>query len=1593
VFAAEPFQFQFNLILLAVWLASSLAAFGNLPGGGTGTGPDVTLLDNGNGTVTMANGIVSILCTKNSATITQINYTYNNSGTTVTRQLLAGGTDGGQLYWETGGFGSGVFNYSVVANNGDYCEIDLASESTTNGVMDIHFSMLRGSPGFYVAVIWSHRSADVAMTMGETRDNIYAGSIFNWMSVDATRNRLMEVQPGSAATGVFGAPVEVSLWTNGIYQGHYEDKYKYSADMGVQRVWGWGSVGAGGSNVGLWNVSASGEYYTGGPMKRDLMEHIGTTILNMLQSGHYGGGTDASWSGGEVWSKVCGPYFIYCNNVTNTITGTNQAAQLLYQDAQAQAAAEQTAWPYVWFTNANYAAASQRGTVTGQLAINDAYNPNASAANLWVGLVQQPATTDGIYDFQEWMKACQFWVRTDTNGNFAVSNVIAGANYTLYAFGPGAAGTFQSQALSGGSAPNTVDIPAAPFGVTVTAGETNDLGTITWTPTRIGPTVFEIGYPDRTARKFRHGEDWWVGDIGPSPTNPMPVWSKFLEYPFDFPSGPNYTVGQSRWTTDWNFIQPIDTDLSGNYNGSTSTITFDLAQAPAGGSEASLYVALASDYQGAMVVQVNGNDLAGSAGYFPAYSSSGNESDASIREGIHGMFSDNRLNFSGSLLQAGRNTITLNMRKGGYFANHAMYDYVRLELTGYVPPAPADIAAYPGNNCNLIAWPVVPGATSYNVLRSTLSGGGYTTVTNGVTGPVCGSGWNNATCLDTTAVNGTTYYYVVQSVNPAGTSADSPETAGATPSASLPANAPAAPTGLAVGSVAHQRVTLNWSASAGANYYTIQRSTLFDNGGGTSNVLGTIVLANNVTGTSYIDASPTDGSIYGYTVSAAGAGGCSSNSGLVAAVPLPSPPSGPPGNAVVNGGPGQTNYFVHWSPVAGAVGYVVRRSTSASGPWSFVMSITETNWTDYGSSASAQYFYTITAVNAAGAASGSIIAGPPGIPATLGATAGNTEVLLSWAASPGATSYTVVRGTSSGNETTTVATGITANNYLDTGLTNGTTYYYIVQAVGSAVTSGNSPEASAMPSSVGISGLVWTGAAGTAWDTTTTNWVDGLVATTYVDGDLVTFNDSAASGNVVITGAVSPDYVLFANSNLNYVVSATGAGISGTTSLIKSNTGSLTLSSANVYSGGTSLNGGTLILNNATAAGTNAITLNGGTLVLGAIIANPINVAGTATISPGSVDYNDSPLSGGGRLNVNITGANTFSPGADMSAFTGTNELGTSSGSYRFYGSLGSAAATFDLGIGTVTLLNRNGGVTIQLGALLGNASTTVSGASALNAPTTYSVGGNNNDATFSGRIVNGLGTTAIVKTGNGTWTLAGTNTYSGGTTINGGTLLVKNAGGSATGSGSVTVNAGGTLAGHGMIAGAVIVSSGGLLAPGGAPGGLTLSNNLTLAPGSTTFLQVQASPLTNDVLEIGGTLIEGGTLMVTNVGGTLASGDSFRLFNAGAYAGAFANFILPALSGNLVWNTNALALSGTLSVAAYAPPVIGSISLAGGNLVASGSGGIPFWTYYVLASTNLTAAQWTPVATNQFDTAGNFVFTNAIGGSARQSFYRLQLQ
>lgn len=100
----------------------------------------------------------------------------------------------------------------------------------------------------------------------------------------------------------------------------------------------------------------------------------------------------------------------------------------------------------------------------------------------------------------------------------------------------------------------------------------------------------------------------------------------------------------------------------------------------------------------------------------------------------------------------------------------------------------------------------------------------------------------------------------------------------------------------------------------------------------------------------------------------------------------------------------------------------------------------------------------------------------PSAPAGLTATGGAGHVSLSWNAVNGATSYNVLRGDASGQEANPVASAVT--NYDDTGLAAGKTYFYVVQAVNSVGTSGNSNEVSATTTSAPPTGLTATAGAG-----------------------------------------------------------------------------------------------------------------------------------------------------------------------------------------------------------------------------------------------------------------------------------------------------------------------------------------------------------------------------------------------------------------------------------------------------------------------------------------------------------------------------------
>lgn len=93
-------------------------------------------------------------------------------------------------------------------------------------------------------------------------------------------------------------------------------------------------------------------------------------------------------------------------------------------------------------------------------------------------------------------------------------------------------------------------------------------------------------------------------------------------------------------------------------------------------------------------------------------------------------------------------------------------------------------------------------------------------------------------------------------------------------------------------------------------------------------------------------------------------------------------------------------------------------------------------------------------------------------PTDLIATAGDSQVSLSWNSVAGSTSYNVKRSTTAGGPYTTIASGVTPTSYVGTTVTNGTTYYYVVTAVDADGESDNSNEASATPVAPGGHGLL-----------------------------------------------------------------------------------------------------------------------------------------------------------------------------------------------------------------------------------------------------------------------------------------------------------------------------------------------------------------------------------------------------------------------------------------------------------------------------------------------------------------------------------------
>ncbi len=386
---------------------------------------------------------------------------------------------------------------------------------------------------------------------------------------------------------------------------------------------------------------------------------------------------------------------------------------------------------------------------------------------------------------------------------------------------------------------------------------------------------------------------------------------------------------------------------------------------------------------------------------------------------------------------------------------------------------------------------------------------------------------------------------------------------------------------------------------------------------------------------------------------------------------------------------------------------------------------------------------------------------------------------------------------------------------------------------------------------LGFVSNVWKGTNGSSPNTwnvgTTDNW-SNTTDTVFQNGDSVVFGDQGVSftptlaedvttGGIHFEAVTSTTYSVALNSfNLflgGDIAADENAAITGLGTLVMAldatvtvaDTKTLTVSSVIGDSGSglglTKEGGGTLVLS-AVSSYTGATTVNGGTLRLenSAITANrsygPIAAGATLefNVTSGSPNGGTIMLTGAGTFVK--TGENKFtqtSAGSTIAMDSGA-VIRVANGIYDFGGGgLGDwtanlsdlqvdAGATFD---GSATA--------IFVDALTGSGTVAIGGNSGAIPGPGLTIGVDNGSGTFAGTIVDSTpdgNQFSLTKTGAGTQVLTGTNTYTGVTTVNAGALHVGSGGSGTTGTGDVNIQSGGTLLGTGVVQGANFTSADG---------------------------------------------------------------------------------------------------------------------------------------------------------------------------------------
>ncbi|KAK1375118.1 Rhamnogalacturonan endolyase [Heracleum sosnowskyi] len=523
--------------------------------------------------------------------------------------------------------------FGTIHSSNDKVEVSFKSiyNASTSGIrlpltFDLRYILKSGDSGFYCYGIYERPPGCRAFDLAQTRMVFkLQRERFHYMAITDEKQRIMPMPEDmdDKRSKQLIVP-ESRLLTNPInpdLKGEVDDKYQYSMDNKDAGVHGWISSGP---IIGFWVIFPSQEFRNGGPTKQNLTVHTGPNCLAMFHGTHYiGDDISAHFEEGETWRKVLGPFFVYLNSTPSVSKAYN-----LWSDAKKQRLFEESEWPYV----------------------SDSLIPAQKAC---VGL--SAARTEGSWQTES--KDYQFWVPTDSNGKFTIKNVIPGI-YALHGWVPGFIGDYLDQKL-----------------VTITAGSEIQLGNLIYAPDRDGPTVWEIGYPDRTALGY------YVPDVNPTYVNKLflhstekyrqyGLWDRYTDMHPE--SDQTFTIGINDPKKDW-FFAHVDRRVGDKYYPSTWRIKFNLKSVASGIYK--LRLATASVNRSDLEVYVNHRDNNHQVFEVQMLGMD----NAVCRHGIHGLYRLFNIDISSELLTMGDNSILLTQAREGDALCGVLYDYLRLE--------------------------------------------------------------------------------------------------------------------------------------------------------------------------------------------------------------------------------------------------------------------------------------------------------------------------------------------------------------------------------------------------------------------------------------------------------------------------------------------------------------------------------------------------------------------------------------------------------------------------------------------------------------------------------------------------------------------------------------------------------------------------------------------------------------------------------------------------------------------------------------------------------------------------------------------------